>query len=163
MTISITTDHGRRRRKWPPCAPHEALHPASSSSLDGGRLPEQVHKFFQRLRGCMTLKTFQCCGDASSPEQKSALRAIHPLTPPKIIIACSGFFQPSVRCIVAGLDASFWALGGHVSAGVCHGCDGGCVCFVVCRSTNHLFTFKPWHIGYCWKAIILSRTILALY
>jgi hypothetical protein len=30
----------------------------------------------------MSLKTLQCCGDASLPEQRSALRAIHTLIPP---------------------------------------------------------------------------------
>ena len=31
----------------------------------------------------MALKTIQCCGNASSPEQRSALRAINTLNPPK--------------------------------------------------------------------------------
>ncbi len=31
----------------------------------------------------MALKTLQCCGDSSSPEQRSALRAINTLNPPK--------------------------------------------------------------------------------
>jgi hypothetical protein len=30
----------------------------------------------------MALKTLQCCGNASLPEQRSALRAIHTLNPP---------------------------------------------------------------------------------
>ncbi len=33
----------------------------------------------------MALKTLQCCGDSSLPEQRSALRAIHTLTPPQKI------------------------------------------------------------------------------
>ena len=32
----------------------------------------------------MALKTLQCCGDASLLEQRSALRAIHTLDPPKL-------------------------------------------------------------------------------
>ena len=31
----------------------------------------------------MALKTLQCCGNSSSPEQRSALRALHTLNPPK--------------------------------------------------------------------------------
>ena len=57
---------------------------------------------------------------------------------------------------------SFGALGGH-SASVGHGCDSGCVRFGACRSTNHFFTVKPWHIWYCWKALVSSKTILTLF
>ena len=62
----------------------------------------------------MALKTLRCCGDASSPEHRSALMAIHPLTPPKIkfITACSGGCRPSVRRLVVGLEASFGAVRG---------------------------------------------------
>jgi hypothetical protein len=34
----------------------------------------------------MALKTLRCCGDSSSPEQRSALRAINTLNPPKSYI-----------------------------------------------------------------------------
>ena len=82
-TISTTADHGQHRRKWSTCDPHEAFfHPTLFSSLDGGRPPELVEIIFRRLRGCVALKTLQCCGDASMPGQRSALRAMHPRTPP---------------------------------------------------------------------------------
>jgi hypothetical protein len=48
------------------------------------------------LRGCMALTTLRCYGDASSPEQRSALRAIHPLNNPNIISACPGDRRPSI-------------------------------------------------------------------
>jgi hypothetical protein len=35
------------------------------------------------LRVFMALKTLRCCGDSSLPEQRSALRAINTLNPPK--------------------------------------------------------------------------------
>jgi hypothetical protein len=35
------------------------------------------------LRVFMALKTLRCCGDSSSPDQRSALRAINTLNPPK--------------------------------------------------------------------------------
>jgi hypothetical protein len=35
------------------------------------------------LRVFMVLKTLRCCGNSSSPEQRSALRAINTLNPPK--------------------------------------------------------------------------------
>ena len=78
--------------------------------LMGERPPEQVHILFQRLSGCMALKTLKCCGNASLPEQRSALMDIHHLTPPKIKTACLGGCPPSVRCTVVGLEASFGAL-----------------------------------------------------
>jgi hypothetical protein len=37
---------------------------------------------------------------------------------------------------------------GAISAGVGHGCDGGCVCFVACRSTNHFFPVNPQTMAY---------------
>jgi hypothetical protein len=38
----------------------------------------------------MALKTLQCCSDESLPEQRSALRAIHTLNPPKKYICKLG-------------------------------------------------------------------------
>ncbi len=42
----------------------------------------------------MALKTFRCCGDSSSPEQRSALRAINTLAPPKEYIRKLGGLSP---------------------------------------------------------------------
>ncbi len=49
----------------------------------GDNPPSMRIKFLRLLRVCMALKTLQSCGDASLPEQRSALRAIHTLNPPK--------------------------------------------------------------------------------
>jgi hypothetical protein len=38
----------------------------------------------------MALKTHQCCGDASLPEQRSASRTMHTLNPPKIHLLTGG-------------------------------------------------------------------------
>jgi hypothetical protein len=38
----------------------------------------------------MALKTLRCCGNSSSPEQRSALRAINTLNPPKKYICKLG-------------------------------------------------------------------------
>jgi hypothetical protein len=42
----------------------------------------------------MALKTLRCCGDLSSPEQRSALRAINTLNPPKNYIRKLGGLSP---------------------------------------------------------------------
>jgi hypothetical protein len=42
----------------------------------------------------MALKTLRCCGDSSSPEQRSALRAINTLNPPKEYIRKFGGLSP---------------------------------------------------------------------
>ncbi len=38
----------------------------------------------------MVLKTLQCCGNASSPEQRSALRGTHTLNPQKLHLLSQG-------------------------------------------------------------------------
>jgi hypothetical protein len=89
-------DHSRRQQKSPPSAAHKAFCPAPLSSLDGQQPPEQADTIFKGLRGCMALITLRCYGDASSPEQRSSLRAIQPLNTPNVISACSGDHRPSI-------------------------------------------------------------------
>jgi len=91
----------------------QALRPTPSSSLDGLQLPKLVETIFKGLRGCMALIILRCYGDASFLEQRSALRAIHPLNTPNIISACSGDRHPSILCIGTRRNASCGALGGH--------------------------------------------------
>jgi hypothetical protein len=42
----------------------------------------------------MALKTLRCCGDASSPEQRSTLMAMHTLKPPQNCIRLLGGLSP---------------------------------------------------------------------
>jgi hypothetical protein len=54
----------------------------------------------------MALKTLRCCGNASFPEQRSALRAIHTLNPPQKYIRKLGGLSPihlMCRCRAQGL------------------------------------------------------------
>ena len=96
----------------PQCPPpHEALRPFLSSSLHGWQPPGQVDIIWRGMRGCMALKILQCCGDASSLEQRSALRDIYPLTlssvPSQIIFVCTGSCRPSLLwCIGTTPNAS---------------------------------------------------------
>ncbi len=127
-----------------------------------GEDPQASAYNFWRLRGCMALKTLQCCGDASLLDQRSALRAICPLTPLKIITACLGGCCPSIQRINVGIEASFGVLGGHFCR---HWPWLWWWLCVFCSVPEHkpLFPVEPWHIGYCRKALVLSKTILVLY
>jgi hypothetical protein len=60
-----------------PCAPHRRI------KLMGDNPPSKGIYFLGLLRVFMALKTLRCCGDSSSPEQRSALRALNTLTPPQ--------------------------------------------------------------------------------
>jgi hypothetical protein len=92
--------------------------------------PSKQIKFLGLLRMCFAIKTLQWCGNASSPEQRSALRAIHTLTPPqKIHLQAQRFvahpFDASARCARphVGCWGGNFAGGGHG----CGGCDAHCV------------------------------------
>ena len=158
-TITAMANHSRCQRKRPPNAPHKALRPTPSFLLDGRWPPELADTNFKRLRGCMALITIRCYGDASSPEQRSALRAIHPLNTPNIISACSGDHCPSIWRVGMRRNALCGALGGHF----CCRRPWLWRCFVACRSTKHFFPVELRHSGYCQKVLVLSKTILALY
>jgi hypothetical protein len=57
--------------------------------------PSKRYNFGGRVRGCMAIKVLLCSGNDALPQHQSVLRAIHPLTPPKIITACLGDLRPS--------------------------------------------------------------------
>jgi hypothetical protein len=100
-------NHGQRRRKRPPNAPNEASSPARTHHMDGRQPPKQVVIILGGVRGCMAIKVLLW------PQHWDVLRAIHPLTPPKIITACLGGLPPSSNDKGAGHKASCGAQGGH--------------------------------------------------
>ncbi len=106
-------NHGQRRRKWPPNAPNEASSPATTHFTDGGQPPKQAVIIFGGVRGCMAIKALHFSGNDTSPQHWSVLRAIYPLTPPKIITTCLGGVPPSSDDGGAGRKASCGAQGGH--------------------------------------------------
>ena len=61
----------------------------------------------------MAIKALICSGNDASPQHLSVLRAIHPLTPPKVITTCLEGLPPSSDDDSAGLNASCGAQGGH--------------------------------------------------
>ena len=106
-------NHGQRWQKWPPNAPNEASSPTMARRTDGRQPPEQVAIILGGVRGCIAIKVLLCSGDDASQQHRSVLRAIHPLTPSKIITACSGGLPPSGNDDSAGRKASCRAQGGH--------------------------------------------------
>ncbi len=158
MTITTMTDHSRRRQKLPPSAAHNALRPTLSSSLYGWWPPEQVDIIFKGLRGCEALKILRCYSDASSPEQMSTSRAIHPLNTPTIISACSGGRHPSNWHISTRRNTLCGVLGGYF----CHRRPWLWPCFVFCscRSTNHFLRLNHSKVGIARKLLSRARQFL---
>ncbi len=60
----------------------------------------------------MALKTIQCCGNSSSPEQRSALRAINTLNPPKNYIRKLGGLSPIHLMCWRGAQGLMWGARG---------------------------------------------------
>ena len=148
--------HSRRRQKCPlvphtkPCAPRR--HHWSM----GDDPPSKQMYFFKGVRGYMAFNTLRCYGDASSPEQRSALRAIRPLNTPKIISDCSGGRCPSIWRVSTRRTASCGALGGHFR------CRQPWLwrCFVTCRNTNHFFLLNHCIVGIPRKLLSRARQFL---
>jgi hypothetical protein len=64
------------------------------------------------LRVRMVLKTLQCCGDASMTEQRSALRSINTLNPPKKYIRKLGGLSPIHSTRWRGAQGLMWGTRG---------------------------------------------------
>jgi hypothetical protein len=60
----------------------------------------------------MALKTLQCCGESSSPKQRSALRAINTLIPPKNYIRKFGGLFPIHLMRRRGVQGLIWGTRG---------------------------------------------------
>jgi hypothetical protein len=60
----------------------------------------------------MTLKTLRCCGNSSSPKQRSALRAINTLNPPKNYICKLGGLSPIHLTRWHGAQGLMWGARG---------------------------------------------------
>jgi len=140
-------NHSRRRQKFPPNAPHDALRFAPSSSHNGWQPPELADTIFKGLRGCMALITLRCNGDASSSEQTRW-----------------GSYTPSTPLTLYPI---FWGIVTHAferGTMPCVGCGGnGCDlwwCFVACRSTNNFFPLNYGIVGIARKLLSRARWFL---
>ncbi len=120
-------NHGRRRQKLPPSAPHEALHSTPTQQMDGQQ-PSKLADVFGggRLRVCMALKVLLCSGDDALSQRWSVLRTIHTLNSPKNYIR---LLRGLSTMHWIGAQGLMWGTRGSLPAAaaiVCYGCVGQC-------------------------------------
>ena len=151
-------DHSRRRRKCPPNAPHEELRPAPSSLLDEQQPPEQADTIFKGLRVYgphHTPMLRQCIISGTKERFESHTPPQHP----QQYIRLLGGLAPinltrlnEAQCLVWGIRGAFPPLAAMVVK-------------VFCNLPEHkpLYPVEPRHSGYRQKALVSSKTILALY
>ncbi len=89
-----------------PCAPRRRI------KWIGNNPPSKRIYFWGLLRVFMALKTLQCCGNSSLPEQRSALRAINTLNPPKEYIHKLGGSLPIRLTCRGGVQGLMWGARG---------------------------------------------------
>jgi hypothetical protein len=157
-TITTMADHSRRWRKCPPNAPHEALRPAPSSSLDGWWPPEQADTIFKGLRGCMALihtPMLRWCIIAGTNER---FEGHTPPQHPQHYIRLLGGSSPinltrwnEAQCLVWGITGAFPPSAAMVVT-----------VFYSLPEHEPLFPVVPRHSGNRQKALVSSKTILAL-
>ena len=160
MTNSTTTDHGQA--EMTPLRPTWGLVPRTVVIARWGKIPQASGYNFGGNEGVYGPQNTPMLWRCIITGTWSALMAIHPLTPHKIIIACLGVAAHPYNALLRGLRPHL-VQKGAISAGVGHGCGGFCVCFVASGAWT---TFSGWtmgHIGYHWKALVSSKMILALY
>ncbi len=78
----------------------------------GDNPPSKRIYFWGLLRVFMALKTLQCCGDSSLPEQRSTLRAINTLNPLKEHIRKLGGLSPIHSTRRRGAQGLMWGARG---------------------------------------------------
>jgi hypothetical protein len=89
-----------------PCAPRRHV------EWMGDNPPSKRIYFLGLLRVFMALKTLRCCGDSSSPEQRSTLRAINTLNSPKECICKLGGLSPIHLMHRRGAQGLMWGARG---------------------------------------------------
>ncbi len=94
-TMATTSGNGHLEPHRRLCNLHQCL------CLIGETTPCKRVLFLWGLRWSVALKMLRCCGDASSLEQRSMLRAIDPLKPPKHICLLGGMspINPMHQCL----------------------------------------------------------------
>jgi hypothetical protein len=89
-----------------PCPPRRRI-----KWMGDNPLSKRIY-FWGLLRVFMALKTLQYCGNSSSPEQRSALRAINTLNPPKEYIRKLGGLLPIHSMRQRGAQGLMWGAKG---------------------------------------------------
>ncbi len=111
ITNTTIANNDRRRRKWPPSAPHEALRSVPAQRMDRRHPPEQADILFGSVKGVYgpqntpMLWQFIIAGALWGPYT--------PLTPQKITSASSGGCKLFIQSIGVEHKASCGVLGGY--------------------------------------------------
>jgi hypothetical protein len=112
-TNTTIADYGRRRWKWSPSTPHEALRSAPTCQMDEQQPPEQVGIIFGAVEGVYSpqntpmLWQFIIAGTKERFEDHT-----HPQTPQNTS-TCSRGCRPFICGVGAKRKASCEALGSH--------------------------------------------------
>jgi hypothetical protein len=110
---------------------------------------------FVGLIGRMPLKTLRCCGGASSLEQRSVLRGIHPINPtPKHIRLLGGLSPINPTCQRARLALDWNSRGPFLPAAIMVG-------LVVAAQPRTVLT-GTLHITYNWNFLV-NRKMTMLF
>ena len=80
--------------------------------MDGQQALKQVVIILVAVEGVYGPQTLRCCGDASLPEQRSTLRAINTLNPPKEYIRKLGGLSPIHLTHWRGAQGLMWGARG---------------------------------------------------
>jgi hypothetical protein len=80
--------------------------------MDRQQPPEHADVIFAAVEGVYGPQTLQCCGNVSSPEQRSALRAINTLNPPIKYIRKLGGLSPIHSRHWRGAQGLMWGAWG---------------------------------------------------
>ncbi len=117
---------------------------------------------FWGVRGCMAHKTLWCCGNASLPEQRSALRDIYPLYSPKQYIGLLGGLLPVNLTCRHKMQYLMWGIGGPFLPAMAMVRWSLCV---FCSVPEHepFLSSGTTAYGYRQKAFVSSKTMLVLY
>ncbi len=122
-------NHGRRRRKWPPSAPHEALRSALTLRINRLQPPKLADVFFEGVEGVYGPQVLLCSGDDELSQHRSVLRAIHTLTSPKNYIRLLDWLSPIHTLRQHGAQGLMWDTRGPFLPAVVmvgYGCVGRC-------------------------------------
>jgi hypothetical protein len=134
-------NHGRRRQKWPPSTPHEALRSALMLRMHSLQPTKLADVIFWGLRVCMALKALLCSSD---DESQRILRAIHTLNGPKNCSCLLGRLSPIHKMGPRGAQGLIWGAGGPfppAAAMVGYGCVGQ---FGVRARPRDMCMSSPW-------------------
>ncbi len=113
-TNTTIADHDRRRQKWPPSAPHEALRSAPAHCIDRRQPPEQADMIFGAVKDVYGPQNTPMMWRFIIAGIKERFKGhTHAQPPPKVTSTSLGGCNLFIQSIGAECKASCGALRGH--------------------------------------------------